>query len=64
MRSGPRLAVWLKKIEVFEDKMKPGIIHPGEIAPDFELTDTQDRLIRLSDYRGKPVVLAFLRGFM
>ncbi len=34
------------------------------LAPDFELTDTQDRTVRLSDYRGKPVVLALLRGFM
>ena len=34
------------------------------IAPDFELTDTQGRTIRLSDYRGKPVVLVLLRGFM
>ncbi|MBI5840370.1 MAG: redoxin domain-containing protein [Chloroflexi bacterium] len=44
--------------------MKPGIIHPGEIAPDFELLDTKGRCVRLSNYRGKPVVLAFLRGFM
>jgi peroxiredoxin len=34
------------------------------VAPDFELTDTQGRTIRLSDYRGKPVVLVLLRGFM
>ncbi|BAJ64001.1 hypothetical protein ANT_19750 [Anaerolinea thermophila UNI-1] len=34
-------------------------------APDFELTDTQGNLIRLSDYRGrKPVVLVLLRGFI
>ena len=33
-------------------------------APDFELTDTQGRTIRLSDYRGRPVVLVLLRGFM
>lgn len=34
-------------------------------APDFELTDTRDRLIRLSDYRGKqPVVLVLTRGFV
>lgn len=33
-------------------------------APDFELTDTQGQLIRLSDYRGKPVLLVLLRGFM
>jgi peroxiredoxin len=44
--------------------MKPGIIHPGEVAPDFTLRDTQDREIRLSDYRGKTVLLAFLRGFV
>jgi len=37
---------------------------PGELAPDFELRDTQGRLIRLSDYRGRLVVLAFLRGFL
>ncbi len=36
----------------------------GEQAPDFEATDVYDRRIRLSDFRGRPVVLAFLRGFM
>jgi peroxiredoxin len=36
-----------------------------EVAPDFELEDTQGNLVRLSDYHGqKQVVLAFLRGFM
>jgi peroxiredoxin len=44
--------------------MNPGLITPGEPAPDFELRDTNYRPIKLSDYRGKPVVLAFLRGFM
>lgn len=34
-------------------------------APDFELKDTQDRTIRLSDYRGRqPVVLVVTRGFI
>ena len=34
-------------------------------APDFVLTDTEKRLVRLSDYRDKKhVVLAFNRGFM
>jgi peroxiredoxin len=34
-------------------------------APDFELVDTQDRSVRLSDYLNKaPVVLVFLRGFI
>lgn len=40
------------------------LLHPGEPAIEFELQDTNKKLIRLSDYRGKPVVLAFLRGFM
>ena len=34
------------------------------IAPDFSMTDTEGRTIRLSDYRGKRyVVLVFNRGF-
>jgi len=37
----------------------------GQLAPDFELEDTTGKKIRLSNYRGKKVVvLAFLRGFM
>ncbi len=33
-------------------------------APDFAMTDTEGRTIRLSDYRGKKhVVLVFNRGF-
>jgi peroxiredoxin len=42
---------------------KPGLIHPGEFAPDFVLRDTHDRETHLSNFRGKPIVLAFLRGF-
>jgi peroxiredoxin len=35
-----------------------------EIAPDFELTDTQGEQVRLSQFRGKRfIVLTFLRGF-
>lgn len=34
------------------------------IAPDFTLTDPQDRSVSLSDFRGqKNVVLVFTRGF-
>jgi thioredoxin-dependent peroxiredoxin len=45
--------------------MRPKLITPGEPAPDFELTDVNGNLVRLSDFRGnKLVVLAFLRGFM
>jgi thioredoxin-dependent peroxiredoxin len=31
----------------------------GDVAPDFELPGTGDRTYRLSDYRGRKVVLAF-----
>ena len=40
------------------------LITPGELAPDFDLQDIEGKSIRLSDFRGKPVVLSFLRGFM
>jgi peroxiredoxin len=40
------------------------VITPGELAPDFELKDVEGNSVRLSSLRGKPVVLAFLRGFM
>ena len=40
------------------------LITPGELAPDFELEDVDGKHVRLSDLRGKPVALAFLRGFM
>jgi peroxiredoxin len=45
--------------------MKPDLITPGLLAPDFELEDVQGNRIRLSQiYKDKPVVVAFLRGFM
>jgi peroxiredoxin len=40
------------------------VITPGELAPDFELKDVEGNSVRLSRFRGKPVVLSFLRGFM
>lgn len=40
------------------------LITPGDPAPDFELKDVQGNQVRLSNLRGKPVLLAFLRGFM
>ncbi len=40
------------------------LIETGEPAPDFELTDIQGRAVRLSQFRGGPVLLAFLRGFL
>jgi peroxiredoxin len=45
--------------------MKPNLITPGELAPDFELEDVKENLVRLSTIvKTKPVVLAFLRGFL
>jgi peroxiredoxin len=34
-------------------------LEPGELAPDFEISTTDGRRIRLSDFRGRPVVLNF-----
>jgi peroxiredoxin len=33
-------------------------------APDFELNDYSGQRVRLSDYRGRNVLLVFNRGFM
>ena len=35
------------------------LLTPGTPAPDFELPVARDRKIKLSDLRGKPVILAF-----
>jgi peroxiredoxin len=35
----------------------------GSEAPDFTLTAVSGEDVKLSDLRGKPVVLVFLRGF-
>jgi peroxiredoxin len=40
------------------------LITPGDLAPEFELQDVQERQVCLSEFRGRRVVLAFLRGFM
>jgi peroxiredoxin len=46
------------------DKRMGKLITPGDLAPEFELKDVQGNIVRLSDFRGQPLVLAFLRGFM
>ncbi len=40
------------------------LLHPGELAIEWKTQDIKGNLICLSDYHGKPIVLAFLRGFM
>jgi peroxiredoxin len=35
----------------------------GSQAPDFTLTAIDGREVSLSGYRGRPVVLVFIRGF-
>jgi thioredoxin-dependent peroxiredoxin len=35
------------------------VIEPGATAPDFELPDQDGRPVKLSDFRGQPVVLYF-----
>lgn len=40
------------------------LITPGDPAPDFEAEDVEGHRVRLSQFRGRPVLLTFLRGFM
>ncbi len=40
------------------------LLIPGEPAPEFEIDDLNGRRVRLTDFRGQPVLLYFLRGFM
>jgi peroxiredoxin len=37
-------------------------LQPGETAPDFELKSTPDETARLSDYAGRPLIMAFYRA--
>ena len=37
----------------------PRMLEPGDKAPDFEVKDHTGRTVRLSDYKGKDVVLWF-----
>jgi len=35
------------------------MLQPGEVAPDFEVQDHRGRPVRLSDFRGRHVILYF-----
>ena len=37
----------------------PTALAPGTVAPDFSLNSTADRKMSLSEFRGRPVILAF-----
>jgi hypothetical protein len=49
---------------LYDAAMSTSIKAPlGSSAPDFTLPRSGGGTVRLSDYRGRPVVLAFLRGY-
>jgi len=50
---------YLSKIDGQSDKESPKILAEGEIAPDFELKDLDGNTVKLSDFRGKKVLLDF-----
>lgn len=59
---GPTLADVAEMYREAPKMEAPAIATPlsvGSPAPDFELPDAQNRPVRLGDYRGRPVVLAF-----
>ena len=37
----------------------PAALAPGTVAPGFTLNSTADRKMSLSEFRGRPVILAF-----
>jgi len=39
--------------------MNASVLRPGTPAPDFSLHSTPDQSVSLSDFRGRPVILAF-----
>jgi len=53
------LAVLLSTSSAFQ---APGVPEVDDLAPDFALEDSQGETYRLSDFRGKNVVLEFIRS--
>jgi peroxiredoxin len=37
-------------------------LKPGDAAPDFELPTADRKTVQLSDFRGRPLALIFIRG--
>ena len=48
-----------KKVMSKNNTKKPRILSPGRQAPNFSLHSTPDQTVSLSDFRGRPVILAF-----
>ena len=57
--AGCVLAVVLSTGSAFQ---APGVPEVHDLAPDFALEDSQGETYRLSDFRGKNVVLEFIRS--
>ena len=57
------LCVWKAQYDgsVFVDSSTVSV---GSLAPDFTLPDDSGQQYSLSDFRGRRVVLVFLRGFL
>ncbi len=52
----------MNKQEIYENMYPAGrraVLSRGDAAPDFNLRSTPDQWLKLSDFRGQPVVLAF-----
>ena len=48
-----------KKMTSKKNAKKPVILTPGSKAPNFSLHSTPDQSVSLSEFRGRPVILAF-----
>jgi peroxiredoxin Q/BCP len=44
---------------MFFKKSKPGLLAVGDQAPDFTLRDQDNQTVRLSDYKGRRLLLWF-----
>ena len=53
------LPVAASEVHGFPGMGKVGVAAPAEVAPDFALKDLQGRNFKLSEQRGKPVLLVF-----
>jgi peroxiredoxin Q/BCP len=53
------MGILRKVLSAIAPKRPQSMLTPGEMAPDFEVSDHQGRTVRLRDLRGKRVVLWF-----